>query len=56
MFREIRSSERITDQMIRQNNMTMAILDKRISDTTREELRKVKATEEKFDPDKRIRV
>ena len=56
MFREIRRSEMITDQMIRQNNMTMAILDKRISDTTREELRKARTTEEKFDPDKRIRV
>lgn len=59
MFREIRTSERITDNTVTTNNMhlMMALLDRRISDNTREEMKKIRKEERKesrFDPDKRI--
>ena len=55
MFREIRTSERITEQDARRNERLMQILDKRISDETIEELNNLeKEAEAAFDPDKRI--
>lgn len=59
MFREIRTSERITDQEERKRRELMAIFDKRISDETIKELNEFWAKEfekeaETFDPDKRI--
>lgn len=59
MFREIRTSERITDQDERKNRRLMEILDKRISDETIEELNNFWNEEfgkeaSTFDPDKRI--
>lgn len=64
MFREIRTSERITErdkEEARKNRRLMEILDKRISDETTKELNnfweeefKRVAEEATFDPDKRI--
>lgn len=59
MFREIRTSERITDQDERKKRELIAIFDKRISDETIKELNEfwVKEFEraaETFDPDNRI--
>jgi len=59
MFREIRTSERITDNTvaIATNYELMRLLDRRISDSTREEIKNIRNEERKesrFDPDKRI--
>lgn len=58
MFREIRTSERITDTSVTSTNYElMRLLDKRISEKTIEEIRNIRNEERKvskFDPDKRI--
>lgn len=56
MFREIRTSERITDQDERNRKELIAIFDKRISDETIKELKEFRKAAETFDPDKRIVV
>ena len=59
MFREIRTSERITENSVvtATNYELMRLLDKRISDSTIEEIKNIRKEERKesrFDPDKRI--
>ena len=60
MFREIRTSERITDrdEEVRRNERLMDILDKRLTKETVEELKNFKKNEAEstFDPDRRIVV
>lgn len=63
MFREIRTSERITDQDERRNRMLMDIFDKRIGSKEFEKDMEFwkqefgrEAEEAAFDPDKRIVV
>ena len=58
MFREIRTTERITDTMVRTsvNNNVMRILDRRITPNTKRELEEARGErkESRFNPDKRI--
>lgn len=61
MFREIRSTERITDRERRENEernrRLMEIFDKRVTDQTEEDrkfLEEVYGTNDDFDPDARV--